>query len=432
MRKLLLWLIIFSLWAAPADAAVVIKGEKGDWSLEVDGEPFEIKGVGCGLGRGASGEDYLKMAKDMGANVVRTWGTDQGTQEYLDRAAELGLKVIAGIWINYVGAKGECSYRYDKEYMAAKRREIADYVLRFKDHPAVLMWGVGNEAIFFTEDEAERAALCRFLDEMIREVHRLDPSHPVVYASAGFTELGYLADAVPSLDVVGINEYGGIRTAHGSWERHGFDKPYIFTEYGPHLSQDRPRDANGRATELMDYQKASLYEEMTEQIRSFRGYNLGGVVFHLGETTQESMTWWNLNQGGKKRPSYWVMYELYTGQRSPCVRLPDGQAGGPARQACVRLRKLRLDKGRVPPGGWVSATIQPIDEAQGAAVSYKVSTAREGVLQYFVNAWVPVDVEADGLTARIRMPAKKGVYRVYGFVEKEGCVASASGTVAVE
>ena len=419
MRKLVFCLIVLSFLAGPAGADVVIKGERGSWSLEVDGKPFEIKGVDCGVHRGKNGEDYLKMAKEMGANVVRTWGTDQGTEAYLDRAAELGLKVIAGIWLNYVADEGKFSYRDDKEYIWAKRREVLSYVTRFRDHPAILMWGLGNEAIFFTKDEEERRALCGFLEEMTQVIHRVDPDHPVVYASAGMTAFKYLAQDVPSLDVVGVNEYGSIRTVHGSWEKHGLDRPYLFTEYGPYLSQDRPRDINSRASEPQDYQKAMLYRSFTEQIWEFGGYNLGGVVFHLGETTQESMTWWNLNQGEKKRQSYWTMYQLYTGEKPPC--------------RSVRLRKLTLDRYKdVAPGQWVGVKIWVTGDAQDITCSYRLSTSQEGVRQYYVNDWVPAEIEAEGLTARIRMPQEKGIYRVYGFVERGCCIASASATVAVE
>ncbi|MGE5279904.1 MAG: glycoside hydrolase family 2 TIM barrel-domain containing protein [Deltaproteobacteria bacterium] len=421
MKTLLTGLIVLCLRAASADAAVVIKGKKGAWSLEVDGAPFEIKGVGCGIARGTNGEDYLQMARDMGANVVRTWGTDQGTQEYLDHAAELGLKVIAGIWIDYTDEQGTHSYLGKKEHIWAKRREILSYVSRFRNHPAILMWGLGNEAIFLTKNEEERRALCGFLEEMVQVIHRVDPDHPVVYASASKMAFAYLAKDVPSLDVIGANEYASIRALQGAWQDAGFDKPYLVTEYGPYLSQARPRDVNRRASEQQDYQKALLYRSMTEQIWEFSGYNIGGVVFHLGETSQESMTWWNLNEGDKKRASYWTMYQLYTGQKQPCP--------------CVRLRKLTLEKYHdVAPGQWIEARIWGLDDAQDKDVkySYRMSTAREGILEYYVNSWVPVEVEGQGPVVRLRMPLKKGVYRVYGFAEKDCCIASASATVSVE
>src|SRR3989338_1377984 len=119
---------------------VKITGKRGSWVLTVNGKPFYIKGVGCGLASGKGGEDYLKLAKEIGANAVRTWGADQGTQAYFDTALKYGLMVDAGIWLDYVSDKKETSYIDDKEYKEKKINEIIEYVNKFKDHPALLMW----------------------------------------------------------------------------------------------------------------------------------------------------------------------------------------------------------------------------------------------------------------------------------------------------
>ncbi len=398
-----------------------VKGERGAWYLEVDENPFYIKGVGCGIAIGKNGEDYLKLARDLGANTVRTWGTDQGTQEYLDLAGRYGLKVCAGIWLNYVNEKGEYSYLIDEDYKKSKRQEVLAYVRKFKDHPAILMWGVGNEAIFFTKDEKEKIALCEFLEDLIKEVHRVDPGHPVVYASAGIMDLAYLAKYVPSLDIVGINEYGSIRTAHGSWDQLGFNKPYCFTEYGPYLSIDRPKDENGKAIELSDTNKAKRYREFCEQINSFKGYNVGGFVFHLGETTQESMTWWNINQGNFKRASYWAIYELYTGKKA--LWLP------------FWIKRLSLSKTTdIKPHETIEADVETNQEtSDGLSFTYALSSANENILKYYVNDYVPCEILGQGSKAKIKAPSKKGVYRVYCFVRDGwGNVASVNRSIFVK
>src|SRR5688500_1668590 len=68
------------------------------WQLRVDGELFRIKGVGCNQATGEKGEDYLRMAREMGANTVRTWGG--APRSYLDQAAAHGLMVNLGVWLN--------------------------------------------------------------------------------------------------------------------------------------------------------------------------------------------------------------------------------------------------------------------------------------------------------------------------------------------
>ncbi len=76
---------------------VEISGSKGQWELVVNGKPFRLKGAGVSRISGKFEKaDFLKLAKELGANTVRTWGIDQGTLEYLNKAQEYGLYVNAG------------------------------------------------------------------------------------------------------------------------------------------------------------------------------------------------------------------------------------------------------------------------------------------------------------------------------------------------
>ncbi|MFH0877961.1 MAG: glycoside hydrolase family 2 TIM barrel-domain containing protein [Candidatus Omnitrophota bacterium] len=422
IKKILLSLGCVALFLTALEASeVYVRGQKGSWYLEVDGKPFYIKGAGCGLAIGRCGEDYLKLAKELGANSVRTWGTDQGTKQYLDKAERYGLKVAAGIWLNNLTDDGKFSYIHDEEYKTAKRSEIFEYVREYKDHPAILMWVIGNEAIFFTKDEKEKIALSKFLESVIKEVHQIDPRHPICYASASKEDLPYLAKYVPSLDIAGMNEYGSIRTAHGAWDYLQFNIPYVFTEYGPYLSIDRPKDANAKPMELTDTQKAKKYKEFIEQIIFFKGYNLGGFVFHLGETTQESMTWWNINERGAKRASFWMIYEFYAGQKAPCVP--------------VKIESLTLSKQKnISLGELIEVEVSTDSPGrEGLTFEYAVSSAKENILQYYVNEYEEIEVFGAGPQVRLKAPLKQGVYRLYCFIkDKEGNVTSQNKSISVE
>lgn len=393
-----------------AGSVVKVTGQKGKWALEVNGKQFYIKGVGAGKMTGAGGENYLKMAQELGANAVRTWVTDQGTQEYFDTALKYNLMVDAGIWINYAD-----------EYKQKKRQEIADYVNKFKDHPALLMWNIGNEAIFFTKDEEERIALAKFLEEMVQMIHKLDPNHPVIYTSADTTALPYVKQYIPSLDILGMNIYGNIRVSHSKWDKAGLKIPYCVTEYGPHGPWDVKKDANGASQEEPDRTKAAIYRKMTNEIMSFRGYDLGGFAFHLGETTQESLTWWNINHKLLKKASYWEIYKIYAGSRP--VNLPP------------RILTLKLSKTKnISPGEAVDITAEAADsDSNPLDYSLAVSTAQEGVLQYYVNEEVPVKFENVGTRFKMAAPDAKGLYRLYLFInDGNGNAATLNRSFKVE
>lgn len=400
---------------------VKITGQKGSWALEVNGKPFYVKGVGVGAAVGRGGEDYLKLAQELGANAVRTWGTDQGTQSYLDTALKYGLMVDAGIWLNYVSETGECSYINDTGYKEKKIKEITDYVTRFKDHPALLMWNVGNEAIYFTKDEKEKISLSKFLEEMVQLVHKLDPNHPVLYTSADVTAIPYIEKYVPSLDIFGMNIYGSIRVSNTKWDKSTLNIPYIVTEYGPLGPWAVKKDKNGISIEQPEQAKAASYRNMTHEIMNFKGYNLGGFVFHLGETSQESLTWWNLNYKMLKKPSFWEIYKIYRGGRP--LNLPP------------RITRFELSKiNKISPGETINISAEASDnDSNPLDYSFTLTTAYEGILRYYVNEEVPAKFVCEGIKFKLVAPDKKGLYRVYLIVnDGNGNVAAANKSIRVE
>ena len=421
----LLRIILFSFFllgyqvslALCSNVRVVKKGEK--WSLLVDGHSFYIKGAGCGIHKGTGGEDYLLLAQQLGANTVRTWGIDQGTKEYLDTALKYGLRVCAGIWIDYATSENNVSF-IKGPYKEKKEKEILEYVEKFKRHPAVLIWGVGNECIYFTESEEEKVALCKFIDQLAQKIHQIDPYHPVMYASSNFVELKYIKEYIPSIDIVGMNVYPSLRVCHGVWEKLEVNKPYILTEFGPPIYTQCSRDENGLSFELNDKQKAIYYREIINQMYEFRGYNLGGFVFHLGETTQESMTWWNINFSSYKKCPYWMVYKLYTGKTPE--NLPPV------------IKYMRLNSSRVKRGEFFEMSFLASDpEGDPLHYEYKISTAKEGVLKYYVNRFLDTVIMKEGSVIKIQAPHKKGVYRVYLFVyDDKGNVASVNRSISVE
>jgi hypothetical protein len=399
---------------------VYLKGPRGSWYLEVDGKPFYIKGAGCGYARGKDGTDFLKLAKELGANAVRTWGTDQGTKEYLDAANSYGLKVTAGIWLNYVTGNSDSDYLNDSDYKIKKRKEALEYVKRFKNHPAILMWGVGNEVISSTNDPQVRIAICRFMEELIQAIHKIDPSHPVTYASKGTTDLQYLKDYVPSLDIIGMNMYRSIHTAHGAWELLAVDKPYIFTEYGHPISLYMPKDNNGCSIELSDKNKAKIYANAVLTIFSSKGYNLGGFAFNMGEVSQSSMTWHNLNEGKLKRESFWRIYELYTEKKAP--------------YELAVIKNLSISKTKdLKPQELVEASVV-VEEGEGKNLTYSYALSGKAETEaYYVNEYIPMEVSGKGDHISFKAPSEKGVYRFYCFVKDgQGNVTSANKSISVK
>ena len=111
----------------------VVENSPKDWVLLVDGKPFYIKGAG--------GETELKKVVEAGGNTIRTWGTENA-ESVLDAAHELGIKVMLGLWVQHE------RHGFDYNNIAKVNSQLErfkDEVIKYKDHPALLIWCVGNE-----------------------------------------------------------------------------------------------------------------------------------------------------------------------------------------------------------------------------------------------------------------------------------------------
>ena len=119
-------------------AKVTLKHTKGKYQLLVNNEPFYIKGAGLEFG------NIQALAKHSG-NSFRTWRTENGDQsgkEVLDEAHKYGLKVTMGIEV----ARERHGFDYnDEAAVKAQKDRIKKEVLTLKDHPALLIWAIGNE-----------------------------------------------------------------------------------------------------------------------------------------------------------------------------------------------------------------------------------------------------------------------------------------------
>lgn len=399
---------------------VTVTAEKGSYALWVNGSSLYIQGAGVGQAFGMKGENYLAMAKDLGANAVRTWGVDQGTRAYLDEALRQGLFVNAGIWLDHVDERKTVSYVNPGEALRKKEKEALDYVRRFKNHPAVLFWNIGNEVIQKTKDENERVAFCRFLEALIQKVKKIDPHHPIVYASVPTTEVKYLKKYVPSLDILGANDYGSCIAVQSAWAGQKFQIPYLLTEYGPLGPWDLPKDLNGKAMQPSDYTKASQYRNYWNLIRERRGNNIGGFVFHLGETSQESLYTWNINDHAKKREPFVVIQKMYK-TLSEVNHAP---------------KLLRLDgvPDSAEPGQSILAQVSAVDpEGEVLEYDFEMSQSVERVEAYYVNQPVEVRFSKNGEAYELTLPKDPGIYHVYAKVyDRSGNSAVTSRTVRVE
>jgi hypothetical protein len=387
--------------AAPEGPATVkpVKTAEG-WTLQVNGKPFYVKGISCNDAVGDKGEDLLQLVREAGANTVRIYG--EATEDYLNRAHARGLKVNVGFWFNAIRLKTTESY-LDAGHRHALKMMALDYVDRFKDHPALLTWTMGNEVFSFTEKEEQKEAFGAFLEDLVQEIHRRDPKHPVIYSSSHVRCLPYVKRLVPSIDILGVNVTGGAGSAVQWGARNGFDKPMLVTEFAPLGAWEQRKDANGLPYDPFDQLKAENYVSSWRQIQANPHTCVGGFAFVLGAfRNQDSLTWYNMNFGGLKRAGYWTIRELYTGEKP---------ANQPPKIFNMQVSKVsKLKKGQK-----IDVAVRAMDaESDPLQYDYFITNIANDPLIVEKPVFFPAEPEVKGPgQATVRVPRAKGDYRVY-------------------
>ncbi len=139
----------------------------------------------------------VELLKAAGFNAVRT-AHNPPSPAFLDACDRLGLLVLDepfDVW-----TKSKAKYDYARFFNDSWQQDIDAMVLRDRNHPSIIFWGIGNEIPeVWTRDGAPIA------QRLAARVRSLDSTRPLTEAFPGAT-YGTNADAVFSvLDVGGYN-----------------------------------------------------------------------------------------------------------------------------------------------------------------------------------------------------------------------------------
>jgi hypothetical protein len=395
--------LLGACWAAGAAPAVVKVVEHDQrWQLLVDGAPFVIHGAGLGDG------DLATLAA-RGGNAFRTWRTlpDPAAQRtQLDQAQALGLKVALGLEVG----KQRHGFDYDDADAVARQRErIRADVLRYKDHPALLMWLVGNELNLASSNPKVWNAV----GEIAAMIHQLDPNHPVSTPLAGLdaTLVAQLQARAPQLDLLAVQLYGAIDTLPQTLRDSGWRGPYVVTEWGPTGHWEVPRTAWQAPIEDDSATKAALLlRRYRAVIAADTRQSLGAFVFLWGDKQERTPTWYGLFlPGGAATAGVDALQAGWTGAW-PATRAPA--------LATLTLQGRRAgDSVTLPPGSQATAAVRLVagDARRWRWYVLEESTASSiGGDPEQLPAQVPLALtdHGDG-RAELAMPARAGHYRLF-------------------
>lgn len=272
------FLSIVSVWAQPIK--VEVTQIDGQWTLMRDGEPYYINGAG--------GKGDLDVLAGAGGNSVRIWSADDA-QEILDAAHERGLTVMFGLWAQHE----RHGFDYNNEAAVQDQLEyFTEVVRKYKDHPALLLWTVGNEVdLFYTN-----FAVWDAVQDIAEMIHREDPNHPVATVTAGLhrQEIELIMEKCPDIDIYGVNTYQSTCSIAENLREYGWTGPYIISEWGPDGHWEVPKTEWQAPIEQSSHEKALKYQERYQCIKNDSEMCIGSYVFLWGQKQETTSTWYGL------------------------------------------------------------------------------------------------------------------------------------------
>ncbi|MCR9197978.1 MAG: hypothetical protein NXI04_05010 [Planctomycetaceae bacterium] len=400
--------------AAPQASRVLVQKTEGAFQLICNGQPMRIKGVG--------GDTYLPELAAAGGNTIRTWASDK-LGPVLDEAERHGLKVCAGLWL------GHQRHGFDYENPAAVQKQLKEklaFVRQHRDHPALLMWGVGNEM----EGEGNDPAVWKAVNEVAREIKRLDPNHPTMTVIAelggGENKVAAIERFCPDIDIVGINSYGGVETVGARYLKAGGTRPFIITEHGPLGPWEVGATAWGSPEEWTSTAKGEFYAKGYRANAVKRSDAcLGTFAFLWGHKQETTATWFGmLLPDGSRLAAAETMSTLWTGQ--------------PPANRCPQIQSLQVQpSGSLKPGTVVQATLSVSDPEDAKLEIDWVLRSDSGTIgaggdPQESESVVKQAVVAQGAKATVTMPEGGGGYRLFAYVrDPDGSAAVANVTLHV-
>ncbi|MFM9983882.1 MAG: glycoside hydrolase family 2 TIM barrel-domain containing protein [Flavobacteriales bacterium] len=374
----------------------------GNWQLMRNGEPYYVRGGG--------GDTQLDKLVEIGGNSIRTWSTDNA-MEVLDEAHKHGLTVMMGLWVQH--ERHGFDYN-NEEKIALQLAGFREVVMKLKDHPALLLWGVGNEVdLFYTNTNVWKA-----VNDIAAMIHEVDPNHPTCTVTAGLDkeEVRLIKANAPAIDIYGINTYGDLKGVKQGIRDAGWQGPYLITEWGPNGHWEVEKTKWSAPVEQSSTEKADSYES---RYRDFIGGDMekcmGSYVFLWGQKQETTSTWYGLfSESGESCEALDRLEVLWTGKTpsNSCPVLESLIINGMKKgdnitviaentfEVSTTARDADQDNLRFD---WLIVP-ESTDIKSGGDVESAPKSIRGSV------------VSKKGGNAKLRAPAKEGAYRIFLFI----------------
>lgn len=372
------------------------------YRIFLNGESFYVEGAGVGRGN-------LEALAKHGANSFRTWST-HNAGEILDKAEKLGLKVTMGVW---VGLERQGFDYNDEKAIKQQLNRIRKDVEKLKNHPALMIWCIGNELNLSSTNPKVWDAV----NDISKMIHEVDPNHLTTTPLAGFDKkyVDLIEKRTPDLDFLSVQLYASIEILPELIEKSNYKGGLLVTEWGATGYWEVPKTSWGAPIENNSTVKADLYKSRYEESIKPHEQVMGSYVFLWGQKQERTPTWFGMFMpDGNETESIDVMHYIWKGDwpenRTP--RLIDFTLQGKRAIDNIKLKKNKTYKAKVD-----------VKDPDGDELTYKWEIMRESQSQKSGGDREEVPETIDGVfttqsnATTFKAPSESGAYRLFIYVE---------------
>lgn len=290
------------------DSKVFIKEDNGGYTLFKDQLPIKIKG--------AAGSGYFSLLKKLGGNTIRVYDT-LNLQAALDSAKLNELVVMVDLPI--AGSKYYDSFYQDEGKVKAQYLACNNTIKKYKDHPALLMWCLGNEIVFPTGLKFNR--FYSAYNELLDMVHRTDPDHPVTTTLKNLNSRSVfnIKMRVHGIDLISINTFGQIASLKEDLDRIAliWNGPYLISEWGVNGYWEESFTAWDVPVEPSGFFKNIRIREVESEFMPHQDPRfLGSIFFYWGNKQERTNTWFSLfDEAGNRATLTETLSEIWLGNQ---------------------------------------------------------------------------------------------------------------------
>ena len=173
--------------------------------LELNGKPIKLHGGSVHADNGPLGAAAFDRAEERKAELLRAAGNNAvrtahnpPSPAFLDACDRLGLLVLEDSFDVWKTPK--VKYDYSQLFDEWWQRDLDSMVLRDRNHPSVIMWGIGNEI-----PEAWTPAGAPIAQKLSEEIRSLDTTRPTTEAFPGATYTTDTDAVFAKVDIGGYN-----------------------------------------------------------------------------------------------------------------------------------------------------------------------------------------------------------------------------------